>query len=266
MSIANKCCVSASEHASVGKKVPSKFHATVIEPEHPIVATCAVPFAKCEPLRSKITSALNALTGVSLFADATSIFFGERHMKQRRFSSSPLMDPSVCALVILAPAPQDLPRIDPTLRSGYRRASTAVTKAAHIMNVPVFTLSRQPKKQNDARATSLRRQFVFEDHGCPWSQKDFVDALTAEDRSILILAGVWLEHQVLGTALHALAESYDVCVLIDATLPHSPHASQPARDRLNQAGATPVVTTQVVHEWIVAAPDPAKRAALNSLL
>jgi hypothetical protein len=192
-------------------------------------------------------------------------------MKQRRISNSPLMDPTVCALVIIAPAPQDLVLADPILRTGHRRASAAVTKAADIMNVPVFTLSRQAKKQKGSRAggvpgMSLHRQFVFQEHGSPWSHRGFVDALTAEDRSILILAGFWLEHQVLGTALHALAESYDVCVLLDAAPARCPHASQPARDRLNQAGATPVVTSQVIHEWAIEAPDAAKRAALNSLL
>jgi hypothetical protein len=190
----------------------SNFHATVIVPECPIVATCAIPFAKCEPLGVSITSVRKYLTRSSLFVGATSIFFGETHMKQRHISTSPLMDPSVCTLVSIAPAPQDLARADPTLRTGYRRASAAVTKAADVMNVPVFTLFPHPKKQSGPRAAGLHRQFVFEAHGCPWLHSAFVEALAAEDRSILILAGLWLEHQVLGTGLHALAEGYDVCV------------------------------------------------------
>jgi hypothetical protein len=183
-------------------------------------------------------------------------------MKQRRISNSPLMDPAVCALVIIAPDPQDLAIADPILRTGHRRASAAVTKAADIVDVPVFTLSRRAKKQKASLAASapgisFHRRFVFEEDVSPWS-KAFVDALAAVDRSILILAG--------GTALHALAESYDVCVLLDATPPRCPHASQPAQDRLNQAGATPVVTSQAIHEWTIETVDAAKRLALNSLL
>ena len=144
-------------------------------------------------------------------------------------------------------------------------------KAAAIMDVPVFVLSRNAQEQEVApiasvRGTSRHRQFAFEENGSPWSHKGFVDALTAEDRSILILAGFWLEHQILATALHALADSYDVCVLLDATPARCPHAAQPARDRLNQAGATPVVTSQVIHEWTIETPDAAKQAALNLLL
>jgi Isochorismatase family len=192
-------------------------------------------------------------------------------MKQRRITNSPLMDPSVCALVIIASDPQEPASIDPRVRTNHQCTLAAVTKAADIANVPVFVLSGSAQEQKtspaaDKTGTSSHRQFVFQERCSPWSQQGFVDALAAEDRSILILAGFWLEHQVLGTALYALAEGYDVCILLDATPPRYPHASQPARDRLSQAGATPVVTSQVIHEWTIEAPDAAKRAALDSLL
>ena len=186
-------------------------------------------------------------------------------MKRRRMSNSPLMDPLVCALALVAPDPPEL------VPSNASVCIDALTQAAHIANVPVFSLSRAVHEQKTAlwtggAATSSHRRFALEEHCSPWSHRGFVDALAAEDRSILILAGFWLELQILGTALHALAEGYDVCVLLDATLTRCPHAFQPARDRLNQAGATPVVTSQVIHEWTIEAPDAAKRVALDSLL
>jgi hypothetical protein len=191
-------------------------------------------------------------------------------MKRRRMSNSPLMDPLVCALAVVAPHPQELEAHDPGI-SNHQRTLGAVTQAAHIANVPVFSLcsaEHENKKALWARLpmTSSHRQFVLEEHCSPWSHRGFVDALAGEDRSILILAGYWLELQILATALHALAEGYDVCVLLDATLTRCPHASQPARERLSQAGATPVVTSQVIHEWTLEAPDTAKRKALDSLL
>jgi nicotinamidase-related amidase len=191
-------------------------------------------------------------------------------MKRRRMSNSPLMDPLVCALAVVAPHPQELEAHEPGI-SNHQRTLGAVTQAAHIANVPVFSLcsaEHENKKALWARLpmTSSHRQFVLEEHCSPWSHRGFVDALAGEDRSILILAGYWLELQILATALHALAEGYDVCVLLDATLTRCPHASQPARERLSQAGATPVVTSQVIHEWTLEAPDTAKREALDSLL
>jgi len=192
-------------------------------------------------------------------------------MKQRRISNSPLMDPSVCALVVVAPNAQELAPNDPSAHIHHQRILAAVTKAAHIANVPVFSLSRGGHEQEilpsaGVTNTSSHRRFIFEEHCSPWSHRGFVETLAAEDRSILILAGFWLEHQILAIALHALAEGYDVCVLLDATASRCPHASQPARERLNQAGATPVVTSQVIHEWTIEAQDAGKRVALDALL
>lgn len=196
---------------------------------------------------------------------------GGGNMKHRRISNSPLMDPTVCALVIIDPAPLDLAACGPALSTGHLRAAAALTEAAVIMSVPVFCLSRrieQEKKSLSSVAPEMpcHRRFTFEEHGSPWAQRAFVDALAGEDRSIVVLAGFWIEHQVLDTALHALAEGYDVNVLLDASPSRCPFASQPAQDRLTQAGASPVITSQVIHEWTVGAPDAATRAALNTLL
>ena len=192
-------------------------------------------------------------------------------MKQRRTSNSPLMDPSVCAVVLITPDARGLASTVAASRSGLQRTLAAITKAAGIADVPVFILSRDAQQQGvslptDIGIASARGQFVVQEHGSPWSHQGFVDALTVADRSILILAGFWLEHEILSTALHALVESYDVYVLLDATLPRSKHASEPSRDRLNQAGATPVISSQVIHEWSLETADASKRTALLSLL
>ena len=187
-------------------------------------------------------------------------------MKPRRISNSPLIDPAVSALIIVMPAEDQ----DSTSQD-YHRCRAAVTRAAEVMEVPTFSLLRHPPEQRPpafavAPGKSLRHRFVFEEHRCPWSEAAFVDALRREDRSILLFAGSWFEHQVLGTALHGLAEGYDVCVMLDATPSRSPHASKPAQERLSQAGGTPVVTSQVIHEWMMETTDPSKRSQLQLLL
>lgn len=99
-----------------------------------------------------------------------------------------------------------------------------------------------------------------------WSERDFVDALLREERSILLIIGSWFEHQIVGTALHGLAESYDVSCPFDATTPLSKHAAAPARERLTKPGVTPVVTSQVLHEWLVDSEQLEQRVALIALL
>jgi hypothetical protein len=192
-------------------------------------------------------------------------------MKQRRISNSPLIDPSVCALVLIAPDAPDPTSIDLRAHAICKRAVAVVTTAAEAADVPVFVLSRRVEEQQRSTllaepSTPRHRRFVLEEHISPWSHKPFVDALTAEDQSILILAGFWLELEILTTALHALVDAYDVYVLLDATVPRCPHASEPSLNRLQQAGATPVITSQVIHEWSLEIPDAFSRIALRALL
>ena len=192
-------------------------------------------------------------------------------MKQRRISNSPLMDPSVCALVLIAPDEPAPTSIESRAHAICKRTVAVVTRAAEAADVPVFVLSRRAEEQQRSTllpepSTPGHRQFILEEHISPWSHKPFVDALTAEDRSILILAGFWLELEILTTALHALVDAYDVYVLLDATVPRCPHASEPSLNRLHQAGAVPVITSQVVHEWSLEIADASSRTALRALL
>jgi nicotinamidase-related amidase len=181
------------------------------------------------------------------------------------------MDPSFCALVLIALDAPDATSIDLRAHAIFKRTVAVVTRAAEAADVPVFVLSRHAEEQQRstllAEPSTLRhRRFVLEEHISPWSHKPFVDALTAEDRSILILAGLWFELEILTTALHALIDAYDVYVLLDATVPRCPHASEPSLNRLHQAGATPVITSQVIHEWSLEIADASSRTVLRALL
>jgi hypothetical protein len=192
-------------------------------------------------------------------------------MKQRRISNSPLLDPSVSALVLVGPDVPDPAFIDSRTHAMCTRAITAVTRAAEAAQVPTFVLSLPTKLQQRSTlrpepSTPWHRQLVLEEHISPWSHRPFVEALTAEDRSILILAGFWLELEILATALQALVDGYDVYLLLDATAPRCPHSSEPSLERLNQAGGTPVITSQVIHEWSLEIADASTGAALRSLL
>lgn len=192
-------------------------------------------------------------------------------MKHRRFSNSPLLDPSVSVLVVVSSDGRELVAIHPGTYAVYERMIAAMLKATQIANVPAFILSRDllEQKQSSLAAdpsTPSQWHFIFEQNTSPWSHKPFVEALAAEDRSVLVLAGFWLEHEVLATALHALVDGYDVYVLLDATPPRSRCASEVARQRLSQAGAMPVTISQVINEWSFETSDASTRAALKSLL
>jgi len=192
------------------------------------------------------------------------------NMKQRRFSHSPLLDPAACSVLMMAPAAPDLASISADVPNWQRQTYAAIATAAGVLGVPIFTLLWRPEPQGLASAGTTsqasQRLFLLEEYQCPWLDRAFVSALSSEGSSSLVVGGFWLEHEILGTALHALAASYDVAILVDITPARHAPAAPSARERLAQAGATPIVTSQLIREWMVAAPLGSTRAALRALL
>ena len=189
---------------------------------------------------------------------------------RRRISNSPLIDPEVSTVIMMAPAADDLLSISPDLPPQHHRTNAAITQAAGVLDVPLYTLLWRPELQNEPNAGEpsrpSHRRFLLEEYQCPWLNRAFVEALSREDSSVLIVGGFWLEHEILGTALHALAACYEVAILADITPPRQAPAARAASERLVQAGATPIVTSQLIREWMVAAPAGPKREALRALL
>jgi hypothetical protein len=186
-----------------------------------------------------------------------------------RLGASPLIVPTVCSLVLLAPSRSDLSLVRHQVRTGIRHNFLRILSAAKIAGVPSFVYSPCPDSRKHGFATHLARIDHQEFAGTaasPWHHGPLKDALSEQDRPALVLAGFWLEHQVVATALHALADSYDVYLVLDASPPKMQGAVRLSQDRLIQAGATPVVISQVIHEWSLEAADATKASALNALL
>ena len=191
------------------------------------------------------------------------------NQRSKRPSTSPLIDPALCCLVLIAPTQSDLTCISHKVRTGLRRNLLALISAADVMNVPIFLCSPGHHPGDHVFVEHLRRtrhrEFTATGHTFAWQNIAFTEALTHEDRPVLVLAGFWLEHQIVATALHALADSYEVYIF-DATPAQSKPAVVVCQERLFQAGVAPVVTSQIIHEWLLEAPDTHKRAALTELL
>lgn len=188
--------------------------------------------------------------------------------RRRRVSASPLIDPEVCGLVLLAPDQQAYATLREPVRRRLARNLLALTTAARMMDVPVFV--SWPADGCEAFAAQLApgaeyRHFQAGPHPSPWLDPEFVAALAKEDRRALLIGGFWLEHQVLATGLYALAAAYDVYVLADVTPPQSNAAAHLSHNRLLVQGGRPVVTSQVIHEWSLAASAD-ERVSLEGLL
>ncbi|KAB2943539.1 MAG: isochorismatase family protein [Hyphomicrobium sp.] len=94
-----------------------------------------------------------------------------------------------------------------------------------------------------------RRIYAVGTAGSMWSSSGLGAALAEEGRACLVLCGFWLERSVTFAALNALADGFDVFVLMDACPSCDRHAKCPAIDRLLQAGGVPLTTAQMVSEW-----------------
>jgi nicotinamidase-related amidase len=198
------------------------------------------------------------------------ILLEDSFMQQPRISNSPLLDPAFCALVLISPEVLDHSSVGPNTHPAVKRAIDVLLRAAEVAEVPVFILGHDPE-QKSASSSQLssvpsKLRFGLEQHRSPWAHRPFVEALAAQDRTILVLAGLWFEHEILAAALNALVDGYDVYVLVDGSAHRSHLASVAARERLTQAGGTPITTGQVIGEWASETADAAVRAALMALL
>lgn len=191
--------------------------------------------------------------------------------KPRRVSSSALIDPAVSCLILIAPNEDELTRLSPRAEVDARRRLWALAEAADIMDIPALLVSPGPSRRIHSLVARVPRvashhQFLIGQDEVPWCNTTFVEMLDRINNSVLVVAGYWMEHEILTTALNARHETYYVYVPVDAAPARTNRDSALACERLLQAGATPVLTSHVLREWRLEAPDNAKRAALSSAL
>ena len=185
-----------------------------------------------------------------------------------RVRSSPLIDPAVCCVLLLAPPEQAYQRLPQQVRSSFEGKVSALTAAAAIADVPVFVW--WPGHDRQAAASYLSpgakyQHFAGGAQALPWLNSELAAGLDKEDRADLLIGGFWLEYQVLATGLHALATGYDVYLLADIARAQSPRAASSTLQRLMLQGARPALTSHVMHEWFLASADD-ERARLHGLL
>ncbi|MDQ0782417.1 hydrolase [Chryseobacterium sp. W4I1] len=81
-----------------------------------------------------------------------------------------------------------------------------------------------------------------------WEDVNAHKAITGKNKKKLVLAGLWTSVCVVGPALSALEEGYDVYVISDASGDISKEAHDQAMTRMIQAGAHPITSVQYILE------------------
>ncbi|WP_072386568.1 isochorismatase family protein [Hyphomicrobium sp. CS1BSMeth3] len=187
----------------------------------------------------------------------------------RSKGDTPLIDPAVTALVLITCREDDHGVLSEDVRSGYQRNLRALSAAAGVAGVPIFVLMRTVSPDDRNYTISdlpEHRSYVAGPLSSLWSSGAFTQDLQNENRSAVVIAGFWLEYDVLTTALNALADGYDTYLALDAAPARSPTGARVSLERLLQFGATPTLSSQVIHEWCHESEDASKRQALSELM
>jgi len=81
-----------------------------------------------------------------------------------------------------------------------------------------------------------------------WEDENAYKAITGKNKKKLVLAGLWTGVCIVGPALSAIEEGYEVYVITDACGDVSAEAHERAVQRMIQAGAIPVTSIQYLLE------------------
>jgi nicotinamidase-related amidase len=81
-----------------------------------------------------------------------------------------------------------------------------------------------------------------------WEDDNVIRVVNAIGKQRVVLAGLWTSVCIVGPALSALEQGFDVCVIADACGDVSPEAHDRAMDRMVQAGAQPMTALQYLLE------------------
>lgn len=81
-----------------------------------------------------------------------------------------------------------------------------------------------------------------------WEDAAVIDQVNAIGKDRIVLAGLWTSVCIVGPALSALAQGYEVYVITDACGDVSAEAHQSAIQRMIQAGARPMTSLQYLLE------------------
>lgn len=186
---------------------------------------------------------------------------------------APLLEPDECSILIIDAVLRNLERghADCACQQALISRHSLLHQAAKIVDVPkFFAIDSDPDDVRDwiAQPSEHHKHHIYSinSSGAFWSSGGLGMVLAAEGRASLILCGFWLERNITFAALNALADGFDVFVLMDACPTCEDHTKDAATQRLLQAGIVPLTITQMVREWAEGAIDESRRSLLRDLL
>ena len=166
-----------------------------------------------------------------------------------------VLTPQNCQMIFIDQQPQMAFAVQSMDRQALKNNVVGLAKAAKVFNIP--TTITTVESESFSGHTYPELLDVFPDIATlertsmnSWDDQKVRDALAANGRKKIVVAGLWTEVCNLTFALCAIADSdYEIYMVADASGGTSKEAHDYAMLRMIQAGVVPVTWIQVMLEW-----------------
>jgi nicotinamidase-related amidase len=165
-----------------------------------------------------------------------------------------LLTPQDSAVIFIDHQPQMAFGVTSIDRQLLKNNVVALAKTAKAFNVPTVLTAVETESFSGYVWPELLAVFpnlkpIERSSMNSWEDAKFVEAVKKTGRKKLVIAALWTEVCLLFPALQAIAESYEVYAVVDASGGTSQVAHDTAVQRMVQAGVIPVTWQQVMLEY-----------------
>ena len=167
--------------------------------------------------------------------------------------SSGLLNPTNCTVLLIDFQPQMIFAVGSIDGVTLVNNAVGLAKAAALFKVPTIMTTIAAKSFSgpafdQLQAVVKEKPYIDRTSMNTWEDKRVVDAVVKTGRKKLVMAGLWTEVCITFPAISALAEGYEVYVVVDACGSTTPTTHNAAIQRITQAGGVPITWLQFMCE------------------
>lgn len=166
-----------------------------------------------------------------------------------------VLTPANCQIIFIDHQPQMAFGVQSIDRQVLKNNTVALAKAAKVFNIPTIITTVETESFSGNTYPELLDVFPGQDilertSMNSWDDQKVRDALKANGKKKVVVAGLWIEVCNNSFALCAMLEGdYEIYMVADASGGTSKEAHDYAMQRMIQAGVIPVTWQQVMLEW-----------------
>lgn len=166
-----------------------------------------------------------------------------------------VLTPANCQIIFIDHQPQMVFGVQSIDRQVLKNNTVALAKAAKVFNIPTIITTVETESFSGNTYPELLDVFPGQDilertSMNSWDDQKVRDALKANGKKKVVVAGLWTEVCNNSFALCAMLEGdYEIYMVADASGGTSKEAHDYAMQRMIQAGVIPVTWQQVMLEW-----------------